>query len=271
MPFTTGNKPKNPQDPNAGKAGASEIKYFAATITVGKELVKVTPIKQDSGVAEMKVNKKDLPQSPKLSGVEKIAFDGYVIYDATEQKIIAINPLEGHYEAIAVDMGYRDTPDEAPHAKPREQFNKFKNVMETRMKFYVEFQITDKEKDNGIFFGCTPRIFLEDLFYEDERGFASLPSVEYNGNVTRAGKTFFAGKPLGWFDDDIKFPEDGNILPVLLERQNSAKNKVIIEIGNGFINGVTKASGTSVRTVLVDDIDEETTTTAAPKYEGDDL
>jgi len=69
MPLNIGNKPKNPNDPNAGKQD-NEIKYLHATVTVGNNLVKITPIpdekKKEQAFSEFKVNKTDLPDAPTL-------------------------------------------------------------------------------------------------------------------------------------------------------------------------------------------------------------
>lgn len=237
----------NVSQPNGSKK--EDILYFHATIRAGKERVKITCLDEEQSIDDMKIDIEDLPDYPKFEQGTSIE-DCQVIYDKAEDKVLAINPWNGIFEAVGIDLGPRPEEGADPHPNIQEKEGQDgKPYMDKS--FHEVFKILDKHEYDGFFYGTTPRLFLKDKFYERPDGMTDIGGTQKSRWTVRLQKMVSEQK-LG--EEDIPWPEDGNVLPVLLERllENEVRVRLVFE--NGWINSLTGIAG---RKVVVDDIEDE--------------
>jgi hypothetical protein len=215
---------------NNGEKG--NILYLRARVQTGETKARIDDLNQDEDkrLDSFKVNIEDLPTYPKLPN-KFVVDECQVIWDVDNSKVLAINPYVGVFTAVGTALGPRpDGEDSDPKAQMVEKdgFNGGKPY--TVKNFHEIFKITDKE---SLFYGSTPRLFLQDKFVATSDGMAGYSGTEKSKWTVRLAKF---GETQGLFDEDITMPKDGNVLPILEERILNNKREVQLVFEGGFIN-----------------------------------
>lgn len=206
-----------------------------ATIKTGEKFALVTfedgNKKFENGTNQKKIKLEDLPKYPKIGpGSEEKRYrirlnkDG----DAVE----SIFPAEGHFYAKIIDFGRRPKEDEDP--QPYEKVYQQGTPKESRhLEFYATYKITKGGMKNA-----SAPYFLHYKFDDRGDGFATFIGNPDNAKATRLIQLIEWANKHGLIDEEIPWPEDGNILPTLLERALDTDREVEIIVKDGWINDI---------------------------------
>lgn len=233
------------------------ILYLHARIQTGETKARIDDLNDDAEkkLDSFKVNMEDLPVYPKLP-TKFILDECQVIWDADNQKVLAINPYNGVERAVGIAIGPRpDGDDSEPKAQVVEKEGYKGGKPYTVKNFHEIFKIVD---ENSVFYGSTPRLFLQDKFVETSDGMAGYSGTDKSKWTVRLSKF---GQTQGLFDEDITWPKDGNVLPLLEKRIQDNEREVQLVFEGGFINTllpVTKSPKRSEQEIKAEmGIDEE--------------
>ena len=222
-------------------SNSDNVVYFNATIKSGKHAILLDDISDLHGeslknFAEgLRIDFEDLPDFPVIPHEQpKFNFRVAVIWDAEKQSVIALNPWSGVYEAIGIDVGPRPEEGGDPISKVTEKVGQDQKPYIDKS-FYVIFKIIEKNEANGFFDGTTPRMFLKDKFFMRPDGMTDVSGTSKSKHTLRVSEF---GEMTGVFDDDIQFPEDGNVLPIILERLIEISRPVRLTFKNGFVDSL---------------------------------
>lgn len=251
-----------------GNGEKGNILYLHARIQTGETRARIDDLntEEDKRVDSFKVNIEDLPTYPKLP-TKFVLDECQVIWDADNEKVLAINPYVGVFTAVGTELGPRpDGEDSEPKAQMVEKEGYKGGKPYTVKNFHEIFKITDKE---SVFYGSTPRLFLQDKFVATSDGMAGYSGTEKSKWTTRLQKF---GETQGLFDEDITMPKDGNVLPVLEKRIQNNKREVQLVFEGGFINTllpVMKRPAAEIEAEMgieseVDDVDRDFPPAARP-------
>ena len=160
---------------NNGEKG--NILYLRARVQTGETKARIEDLNKDEDkrLDSFKVNIEDLPTYPKLPN-KFVVDECHVVWDVDNSKVLAINPYVGVFTAVGTALGPRpDGEDSEPKAQLAEKdgFNGGKPY--TVKNFHEIFKITDKE---SIFYGSTPRQFLQDKFVATSDGMDGYSGTE---------------------------------------------------------------------------------------------
>jgi len=212
--------------------GNGNILYIHAKVRTGERTALIHDLnnEEDKRLEDFKVSMEDLPLYPKLPA--KFTLDEcQVIYDGDNEKVLAINPYVGVFTAVGTALGPRpDGEDGEPKAALVEKEGYKGGKPYTVKNFHEIFKITDKD---SVFYGSTPRLFLQDKFVATSDGMAGYSGTEKSKWTTRLAKF---GETQGLFDEDITMPKDGNVLPILEQRIQNNEREVQLVFEGGFIN-----------------------------------
>ena len=205
--------------------------------TVGEKRAKFELVEDNNktfsdGSKSIKVNLADLPAVPKLT--EKDNGKQFRIRMNSEgDEIEAITPVTGHYTAKLIDLGPRKNgkdSDPEPDEKDDSRFDNGKSHLE----FFAVYKIVE-----GRYKGVQmPAYNLHYKFEDDGNGMTRFAGNTENPKATRLHQLVNFGMLHKMFDEEIEYPEDGNILPTLLERALDADVTVDITVKNGYITDV---------------------------------
>jgi len=220
-----------------GALGSKQSEYVKrvgglATIKVGEKFCFVkfedSNVKFADGSSAKKIPLSELPKFPKLQvtpqGQEPPHYRVRLNPDATE--IESITPASGKFSAKLFDFG-RQSPDVDP--VPYEKRYKDEKPY---MAFNALFKIT-----KGAMKGAIVSYFLHYKFDEDN-GNTTFVGNPDNPKATRLVQLIKFCNALGMIDDVIPWPEDGNVLPTLLERGLEADREVQILIQDGYMSEI---------------------------------
>lgn len=206
-----------------------------AKIKSGDEQCEVTFLETTNKFGNGEVFKKfaldDLPKFPKIHPQTEATYKIRLQQDALQ--IESIFPANGRFQAILVDMGRRPEQDAAPipyEGKP------YKEGMIPPMMFFAVYKITA-----GPMKGAQAPYFLHYKFMDDGQGMTTFKGDADNVKATRLHQLIDWANRHGLIDDVIQWPEDGNILPVLLNRALEKKVTVNLEVKNGWISELVDA------------------------------
>lgn len=221
------------------------ILYLHAKIRTGEQKAVIHDLntEEDKRLDDFKVSMEDLPTYPKLP-TKSTLDECQVIWDADNEKVLAINPYVGVFTAVGTALGPRpDGEDSDPKAQVVEKEGYKGGKPYTVKNFHEIFKITDKE---SVFYGSTPRLFLQDKFVATSDGMAGYSGTEKSKWTVRLAKF---GDTQGLFDEDITMPKDGNVLPILEKRIQNNKREVQLVFEGGFINTLLPVAQKSSRSV----------------------
>lgn len=224
---------------NALKANKSESKKRVsgiATIKTGKDKARIT-FQDDNTQFDNGKNVKtfaldDLPRVPKLNPESED--DYFVVLNSDGDEVEVISPVEGVFQAQCVDLS---RPNEDDDPAPFEVTPK-KEGWASYLAFLAFFEIT-----NGTFKKIKIPYFLHYKFSEskEDEGFAAWMGDPENRKATRLHQLIEFCEKLDLVSDAIEWPEDGNILPELLNRILKNKKIVKIVVKNGYIDSLMTA------------------------------
>jgi hypothetical protein len=227
--------------------GNGNILYIHARIQTGETKARIEDL--DGKVESFKVSIEDLPDYPKLP-TKFVLDECSVVWDADSEKVISINPYNGVFLAVGLFLGPRpDGGDGEPKANLVEKEGINGKKPYTVKNFHEIFKIVDKE---SIFYGTTPRLFLQDKFVDDGNGMAGYSGTDKSKWTVRLSKF---GNAQGLFDEDITWPKDGNVLPELEKRIQNNEREVQLVFEGGFINTLLPVMKQPKRSV--DEINKE--------------
>lgn len=233
--------------------GAGSIVYIHAKIQTGETKARITDL--DGNLEDIRVSLESLPAFPKLPN-KFVLEECALIYDTEKEEVLSINPYSGEFLAVGLKLGPNtDGEDGVVKAEEKEKMGKDKKPY-TILQFYEIFKIVDKTKEDGVFYGSTPRAYLHDRFSEDGRGM-----VGYWGDPAKSVWSdrlvkFCVSQDLAV---DLDWPKDGNVLPLLDEMIQENEPYVSLYFDKGFVNSITKARKPGkVKEVEVDlDVEDE--------------
>ena len=213
---------------------SSDILYFHAKIKSGNQKIRITNLDENQDIDDLKIAFEDLPKFPKIPENYEVAHCS-VIYDRENAQVLAINPWRGVFEAIGSDIGPRPSGEDSdPIAEEKDKVgNDGKPYVER--KFFEVFKITDKQENGGFFFGTTPRAYFQDKFYERADGMTDISGTSKSRWTVKL-QDMVIEQGLG--DEDIPWPDSGNVLPDLLERLLDNKRKVRLTFKDGWIDSI---------------------------------
>lgn len=202
-----------------------------ATIKVGESFALVTfedaSKEFDNGTNKKKIALGDMPKSPKLQPNTEKRYR--VRLNKEGDQIDSLFPAEGHFVAHVYDAGRRPKEDEEP--QPYEKVFGQGTPKESRhLEFYFMYKIT-----KGPLKGATAPYFLHYKFDDNGDGFATFTGNPDNPKATRLMQLIdWCNKHIE-MEEQIPWPEDGNIVPALLERALEADREVEIIVKDGYI------------------------------------
>lgn len=232
------------------ESNSNSIVYIHAKIQTGDTKARITDL--DGKVEDIRISLEDLPKFPRLP--KKYVLDECsVIYDTEKEEVLAINPWVGVFLAIGTALGPRpDGEDSLPKAvQSAEKIGQDKKPY-TTMNFHEVFKILDEQEQDGVFYGTSPRLFLQDKFAETSDGLVGYTGTEKSKWTMRL-KRF--GDAQGLFDEDITWPKDGNVLPILEERMLDNGRQVRLVFEDGFINSISPAGKAKAK--VLEPMDDE--------------
>lgn len=238
---------------NNGSEGEKSIIYQRATIRTGDRKARIT-FRGENPPAPVTVLLEDLPEKPDIPP-QTVIEDCLVVYDAGEEKVLAVNPWGGVFEAVGLGLGR----DEEGRVQITEKTGIDKRSKEEYKyyKFFEEFEIVDKEEAAGMFVGGRPRWYLQFKFHRRPDGNTDISGTE---NSKWTVKLMKFGEVQGIYDEDIPWDEDdrfGGVLDTLDERIRSLKPRVRIQVSEGYIETIlpSRASHAPKKAAPVEDED----------------
>lgn len=209
-------------------------------VVTGEKVAKLTLVEDGkefaNGKTSITVNLKDLPKRPALAPNQKSPKQYRVRMNEDGDGVEALGPVRGMFKARAVDLGKRPDKDSDP-APYEKVWNEGKDNENRHMEFFVVYEIIE-----GAFKTVQlPAYQLHYKFEEDpnEEGFTRFSGDPENPRATRLHQLVEWGQIHGniW-SEPIRWPDDGNILPELLERVLDADAEVNVVMDKGYIQGV---------------------------------
>lgn len=225
------------------------------SVITGKTKAKLTM--QDSekkfknGANSITVDLDSLPKRPKILPDDKSGKEYRVRMSQDGDEVEAFTPVRGHHTAKLVDIGYHKEG-EAPYPKEKPNWGDSEN---THLEFFATYEIT-----SGPFKGVqTPGLFLHYKFEEDpeDRGFTRFAGNFENKKSTRLFQLRDWGQAHGLWEEAIPWDDDeGNILPIILERALENDREVELTFDKGYII-LVQASENYEEPEDADDVEEE--------------
>lgn len=214
--------------------GSSNISYFHGLVRVGDEKFLITFLDGKNEHEDVRGKKEDLPTNVQKNLPKGAQFDAAVIFDDDNDAVIALNPWEGKFVGVGQDIGPRvDGADSPPMYKIETKPGKDGKPYDDKS-FWESFEILSAVFSEGnVFVGSKPRAYLKYKFHVRNDGFVDISGTDASKH-TKKLKNAIIYQGLG--DEDIVPPEDGNILPELLDRVQENKRKVYIHFSDGFLN-----------------------------------
>lgn len=203
-----------------------------AKIVTGEKAAKITFVGEnapefDNGETSAKFDLADLPKTPRLP---KNATGMYFVkLSRDKDEVLGIGPLEGMFDARVVDLS---RPQEDQDPAPYEIVPKDEN-WNPYLAFNAYWEIL-----SGTFKGSRISQFFHYKFDSDEDGMTIYDGQPNNPKAKWLPRLVEFCEKTGCVDDPIKWPDDGNILPVLLERILAEGRKVNIVVKNGYIDSL---------------------------------
>lgn len=177
--------------------------------------------------------------------------DYFIVLSSDGDEIDSIGPVEALVKAKLVDFSRPDGDEQDP--RPIEKPTNYNGKEGSYQYFLAFFKVIA-----GEFKGNKVGKFLHYKFVDNGDGQAVFLGDPSYAKATRLRELIEFCEKLGMVDEPIDWPEDGNILPVLLERGLAADKTVNLVIKNGYIDSIMSDK------VSVSD-DEEVDETPAPK------
>lgn len=249
---------------SGSKTETQKRKKGIATIKVVGEKCRVTfdddAVEFDNGKNSKSFELDEMPKYPKLPEGSKSYF---VVLNQDADTVESIGPVEGVFPAHLVDFNRQDE-DSDPAPLEKESTNE---KWPPYQYFLAFFEIT-----GGPYKKVKIPYFLHYKFEESsenpgETGWKGNPE---NRKATRLHQLIEFCEKLDLTDEPIKWPDDGNILPTLLERAEENPKSVKIVVKNGYIDSLLGDSSEEA-----EDEDEPTKAKApvkkhAPKHDEDE-
>jgi hypothetical protein len=193
--------------------------------------------KFENGTTIFKAALADLPKRPKLPTNVKEPRQYRIRMNDDGDAIEAITPVRGSFAAKLVDLGPRKKDQEpSPYEKWYHKGEKDENM---HLEFFAVYEITD-----GAYKGV--QLPAYNLHYKFEQDPEEDGMTRFNTANTPQAKQLhrlidWGEVQGGLFDAPIEWPDDGNILPTLLERALDADRDVVVIIDKGYVNMVQPA------------------------------
>jgi hypothetical protein len=203
--------------------------YGLAKVRVRGDAVKVTFI---DGGAPFKFHKDDLPKRPRLLDDSEDTYN--VVLSADKDTIEKISPAEGRVTAHLLDFW---RPEEGADPEPADDtYETPEGKTIVRQKFVAVFEVTD-----GKYKGVTIPHFLKYLFEDDNNGMVKFKGNPQARNAVHLPRLLDFCDKTGMVEEPMEWPEDGNVLPALLERGLNADRTVELIIKKGFVAEILAA------------------------------
>lgn len=189
----------------------------------------------ENGTTSFKAKLADLPKHPKLPTNLKTPRQYRIRMNEDGDEIEAIQPVRGSFRAKLIDLGKRANKDSEP--TPYEKwYHKGEKDENMHLEFFVVYEIIE-----GPFKGVQlPAYNLHYKFDQDPEeddmtrfNTANTPQAKQLHRLIEWGEV-----QGGLFDNPIEWPDDGNILPTLLERALDADREVMVILDKGYIQMV---------------------------------
>lgn len=221
---------------SANKTESKKRATGVATVKAGEAKVRVTFRNEDTWFDNGKNSKTfaydDLPKTPKISPNSEEEY--FVVLSPDKDEIQSFGPVEGVFTAKCVDLS-RPNADEDP--APYEVTPK-NEKWEAYLAFNAYFEI-----QSGSFKKLQIPYFLHYKFEESktDEGMTAWKGDPENRKATRLHQLIEFCEKLNLVAEPIEWPEDGNILPVLLDRILENNKIVKIVVKNGYIESLMSA------------------------------
>lgn len=163
------------------------------------------------------------------------------MYNRKQQKVLAIGPYYGTFVARAVQLGPRQRDTDIPVARSKPSTGQ-DGKMYNKVEFWCAYEITKDLDNGGLFVGAKPRLWMHYKFYDQDG------VVGVMGNMAKAPRTkqlFDWGQAQGIFDEDLPWPVDGNVLPLLDERIRLNPTEIELKVEKGFVKEVRQLHSAS--------------------------
>lgn len=225
---------------NALGANKSESKKRTtglATIKAGDNKVRITFQDEDTVFDNGKNVKTfaydDLPKTPKFTADSKDN-DYFVVLSPDGDEIESIGPVEGVFTAKCIDLS-RPKEDEDPEPFEVSPKNEKWDPYQAFLAFF--------EIQSGPFKKVKIPYFLHYKFEESktDAGFAAWKGDPENKKATRLAQIIEFCEKLDVVAEPIEWPEDGNVLPTLLDRILENNKTVKIVVKKGYIDSLMSA------------------------------
>lgn len=229
--------------------------YGVGTVKAGKASARVTIFDHDRKTGMVKKNAdgtpvviftekfglSDLPSVPKIAPESEGEYN--IVISRDKASVEKLGPAEGHALAKLKDF-CRPEEGAAPEFYVVTKKNQNQEEYSYR-EFWADFTIL-----KGKFKNVDVRIWLRYIFEEDpdNEGFARWAGNPDNPNAIHLPKLINFCDKLGMIDEDIEWPEDGNLLPELLRRGLEAGKIVDLSFKNGFISDIMAADYEEIET-----------------------
>lgn len=205
--------------------------------TVGEKRAKFELVEDNNktfsdGSKSIKVNLSDLPAVPKLTERDN-GKQFRIRMNSEGDEIEAITPVMGHYKAKLIDLGPRKNGKDSDPEPVEKEFTKGETTT-SHLEFFAVYKIVE-----GRYKGVQmPAYNLHYKFEDDGNGMTRFAGNTENPKATRLHQLVNWGMLHQVFEDEIEWPDDGNILPILLERALDSDVLVDITVKNGYISDV---------------------------------
>jgi hypothetical protein len=217
------------------------------------------------GSTSIKLNLADLPKRPALKANNKTPLQFRIRMNSDGDRVEAITPVRGYFRGRLIDLGKR--PSEGADPAPYEKVWNEGTPKENRyMEFFAVYEITD-----GPYKGVQlPAYNLRYKFEEspEEEGFTRFDGDPNNPKATRLHQLVEWGEYHGeiW-SQPIRWPDDGNILPELLDRVLENDLEVNLVIDKGYIQSIQPVEDAGFESV---DVEDEDAAAVDEMLDGDD-
>lgn len=224
---------------NALSANKSESKKRTtglATIKAGETKVRISFQDEetlfDNGKNVKAFAYDDLPKTPKLSNGSEDEY--FVVLTSDGDEVESIGPVEGVFSARCLDLS-RPSEDDDPEPFEVSPKNEKWDPYQAFLAFF--------EIQSGPFKKVRIPYFLHYKFEESKEnpGFAAWKGDPENKKATRLAQIIEFCEKLDVVAEPIEWPEDGNILPTLLDRILENNKTVKIVVKKGYIDSLMSA------------------------------
>jgi hypothetical protein len=204
--------------------------------TVGEKRVKFEMVEEGKkfadGETSIKVNLEDLPVNPKLTTTQT-GKQYRIRMNSAGDEVEALTPVNGVHRLRLIDIGPRPNGKDSD-PEPYEKQSEWKGKDTSHLEFFSVYKIT-----KGAFKGVqVPGFYLHYKFEDDGEGNTRFAGNTENPKATNLAKLVTWGNLHGMYDETIQWPEDGNILPILLERGLENDTEVDGLFKDGYIREV---------------------------------